>query len=153
VSDRITKQRRSWNMSRIRGENTAPEVRVRSLLHRLGYRFRLHSRVLPGKPDIVLPKYKAVVLVHGCFWHRHGCKSTATPKSNKSFWQAKFKQNVTRDAAVRKQLRASGWSVLTIWACTVKDEVNLTRQLNRFLANQHGHSPARLPAPSLCVGT
>jgi DNA mismatch endonuclease, patch repair protein len=134
VSDRISSQRRSWNMSRIRGLNTAPEIRVRSILHRLGYRFRLHSKSLPGKPDIVLPKYKAVVLVHGCFWHRHGCKSTATPKSNTRFWQAKFESNVARDAAVHKQLRAFGWRVLTIWACKIKDEVKLKKQLGRFLA-------------------
>jgi DNA mismatch endonuclease (patch repair protein) len=89
--------------------------------------------MLPGKPDIVLPKYKAVVLVHGCFWHRHGCKLTATPKSNKSFWQAKFKQNVARDSAVQKQLRDYGWRVLTIWECKVRDEAKLEKQLKRFL--------------------
>lgn len=131
--DRISKKRRSWNMSRIRGANTAPEIRVRSLLHRLGFRFRLHKGELPGKPDIVLPKHRAIVLVHGCFWHRHGCKSTATPKSNMSFWRAKFKQNVTRDATVRKLLRESGWRVLTVWACWVKDEEELARKLKRFL--------------------
>jgi DNA mismatch endonuclease (patch repair protein) len=131
--DRITKTQRSWNMSRIRGANTAPEILVRSLLHRLGYRFRIHDPTLPGKPDIVLPKHRAVVLVHGCFWHRHGCKSTATPKSNVSFWQAKFKQNVARDTAVRRQLRNAGWRVLTIWACRVNDEEKLEKQLKRFL--------------------
>jgi DNA mismatch endonuclease, patch repair protein len=120
-------------MSRIRGANTKPELAVRSLLHRMGFRYRLHVRTLPGCPDIVLPKYKAVVLVHGCFWHRHGCKSTATPKSNQSFWQAKFKQNIARDSEVRKQLRANGWNVLTVWACTVKNEVKLERQLKDFL--------------------
>ena len=134
MADRISKERRSWNMSRIRGGNTKPELIVRSLLHRLGFRYRLHVRTLPGCPDIVLPKYRVVVLVHGCFWHRHGCKSTATPKSNKSFWQAKFKENVARDAAVCKQLRAYGWRVLTIWACRVSDEVKLGRQLKRFLS-------------------
>jgi len=131
--DRLTRKRRSWNMSRIRGTNTDPEIRVRSLLHRLGYRFRLHGRDLPGKPDIVLRKYNAVVLVHGCFWHRHGCKWTYVPKSNKDFWRVKFERNVARDALVRKQLRAHGWRVLTIWACTTKDEKQLERRLKSFL--------------------
>ena len=133
MTDRISKERRSWNMSRIRGSNTTPEIRVRSVLHKLGYRFRLHSRALPGIPDIVLPKYKAVVFVHGCFWHRHGCKSTPTPKTNRRFWRRKFEQNIARDAVVRKQLRALGWRVLIIWACGVKDEAKLKQQLEYFL--------------------
>lgn len=134
MADRISKQKRSWNMSRIRGRNTKPELIVRSLLHRMGFRYRLHVRGLPGCPDIVLRKYKIVLLVHGCFWHRHGCKSTATPKSNTLFWQTKFDSNVARDATVVKQLRACGWRVLTIWACKVKDEVKLKKQLERFFA-------------------
>ena len=92
--DRLNKQRRSWNMSRIKSKDTAPEILVRSTLHAMGYRFRLHYRMLPGKPDIVLPKYRVVVFVHGCFWHRHGCKFSYTPKSRVAFWEAKFNQNV-----------------------------------------------------------
>ncbi|MBZ5680235.1 MAG: very short patch repair endonuclease [Acidobacteriia bacterium] len=134
MADRISKQKRSWNMSRIRGRNTKPELIVRSLLRRMGFRYRLHVRALPGCPDIVLHKYKIVLLVHGCFWHRHGCKSTATPKTNTRFWQTKFDSNVARDAKVTKQLRAGGWRVLTIWACKAKDEVKLTKQLERFFA-------------------
>jgi DNA mismatch endonuclease (patch repair protein) len=131
--DRISKSRRSWNMSKIRGSNTDPEIQVRSLLHKLGYRFRLHTKALPGKPDIVLRKYKSVILVHGCFWHRHGCKFTTTPTSNIDFWKDKFKRNVTRDAIVREQLRAVGWRVLTVWACTINNEASLARRLKRFL--------------------
>jgi DNA mismatch endonuclease (patch repair protein) len=134
VADRISRQKRSWNMSRIRGRNTKPELIVRSLLHRMGFRYRLHVRTLPGCPDIVLPKYKVILLVHGCFWHRHGCKSTATPKSNTLFWKTKFDGNVARDAVVVKQLRACGWRVLTIWACKVNDEGKLKKQLERFFA-------------------
>jgi DNA mismatch endonuclease (patch repair protein) len=135
MTDRLTPERRSWNMSRIRGADTKPELIVRSLLHRMGFRYRLHVRTLPGCPDIVLHKYKVVLLVHGCFWHRHGCKSTYTPKSNALFWKTKFDSNVVRDALVIKQLRACGWRVLTIWACKVKDEVKLKKQLERFFAH------------------
>jgi DNA mismatch endonuclease (patch repair protein) len=100
----------------------------------MGFRYRLHVRKLPGCPDIVLPRFKCVIFVHGCFWHRHGCKSTATPKSNVLFWQNKFESNVARDAAVKKELRACGWRILTIWACKAKDEVELKKQLDRFFA-------------------
>jgi DNA mismatch endonuclease (patch repair protein) len=100
----------------------------------MGFRYRLHVRTLPGCPDIVLSKYNVVLLVHGCFWHRHGCKLTYTPKSNTQFWQTKFDSNVARDALVVKQLRACGWRVLTIWACTVNDEEKLKKQLERFFA-------------------
>ena len=99
--DHLTPERRSWNMSRIRNKNTKPEILVRSLLHRMGYRFTVNApnnRKLPGKPDIVLPKYKAIIFVHGCFWHRHkGCKETTTPKSRTEWWQAKFDGNLARD--------------------------------------------------------
>lgn len=96
--DRLTKARRSWNMSRIRGKDTTPEKAVRSLLHRMGYRFRLHVKRLPGRPDIVLPKYRAVIFVHGCFWHRHrGCKNCTTPTNNRGFWVKKLEGNARRD--------------------------------------------------------
>src|SRR5207302_2718818 len=96
--DRLTKERRSWNMSRIRGKDTAPEKVVRSLLHRMGYRFTLHSRKLPGRPDIILVKHKAVVLVHGCFWHRHkGCRNCTTPTNRREWWVEKLEGNATRD--------------------------------------------------------
>lgn len=130
--DKITAERRSWNMSRIRGANTSPERRVRSLLHRMGYRFRLHRKDLPGRPDIVLPGRRTVVLVHGCYWHRHPeCRFAYTPKSNKAFWEAKFKENVARDRRQRCQLQALGWRVITVWECETKDEPDLEQRLRR----------------------
>jgi DNA mismatch endonuclease, patch repair protein len=131
--DRISKTKRSWNMSRIRGRDTDPEIKVRTLLHGLGYRFRLHNKDLPGKPDIVLRRYKSVILVHGCFWHRHGCKFTTIPSSNVRFWTEKFKRNLARDAVVRRTLRRAGWRVLTVWGCSTTNRERLTVQLIRFL--------------------
>jgi DNA mismatch endonuclease (patch repair protein) len=132
--DRLTKERRSWNMSRIRSRDTEPERIVRSLLHRLGYRFRLHRRDLPGNPDIVLPKYRTVIFVHGCFWHRHaGCKYTYTPKSRVAFWNRKFRQNVERDTAVRRQIRRHGWKALVIWECQTRDVTSLMQRLARVI--------------------
>ena len=97
--DTLTKDRRSWNMSRVRGENTAPEKRVRSLPHKLAYRFRIHVKKLPGRPDIVLPRFKMVVFVHGCFWHRRkGCKNCTTPTNNREFWVKKLEGNAARDS-------------------------------------------------------
>ena len=132
--DIISEERRSWNMSRIRGKDTKPEIIVRSILHRMGYRFRLHRKDLPGKPDIVLPKYNTVIFVHGCFWHRHkGCKFAYTPKSRVDFWKAKFDGTVARDKHNRKQLEAMGWDVEIIWECEVKDEkIIIERLRNRF---------------------
>lgn len=116
VVDRVT---RSRMMSGIRGKNTRPERAVRSFLHRAGMRFRLHAR-LPGKPDVVLPRYRAVVFVHGCFWHRHaGCRYATIPASNAAFWRAKFTANKQRDAVVRRQLGRLGWRVHVVWSCQV----------------------------------
>ena len=132
--DRLTVSHRSWNMSRIGGKDTKPEKIVRSLLHRMGYRFRLHRKDLPGKPDLVLPKYHTVVFVHGCFWHRHkGCKYAYTPKSRPEFWQAKFDANVDRDRRAQRELRRRGWRVLTIWECQTAQLQSLARRLDRFL--------------------
>ena len=120
--DRITKEHRSWNMSRIKSGNTRPEIVVRSLLHNMGYRFRLHRKDLPGKPDIVLPRFKSVIFVHGCFWHRHkGCKNAASPKTKKTFWREKFKANVIRDKKVQEELNSMGWKILIIWECELPD--------------------------------
>lgn len=117
-------------MSRIRGSDTKPEVRVRSLLHRLGYRFRLHVRNLPGRPDIVLPKHRTVIFVHGCFWHRHeGCRYAYTPKSRVEFWQAKFDENVARDQRQRRELEALGWAVAVVWECETQAEEQLKHRL------------------------
>nr|WP_292230234.1 DNA mismatch endonuclease Vsr [Brevundimonas sp.] len=119
MADFLTPAERSVRMSRIKGRDTKPELRLRKALHGLGFRYRLHG-ALPGKPDLVFPRYRTVVFVHGCFWHRHkGCKVAATPKSNTSFWLAKFARNTTRDAEVEARLRDAGWRVLTVWECDV----------------------------------
>jgi DNA mismatch endonuclease, patch repair protein len=128
--DKLTKEHRSWNMGRIRSENTKPEKIIRSYLHRLGYRFRLHGRVskrfhpkglLPGKPDIVLVKYNTVVFANGCFWHRHqGCSETTTPKSRTDWWANKFNKNVERDKKKYLELKQLGWKVLIVWGCETK---------------------------------
>ena len=121
--DRISKERRSWNMSRIRSRDTKPELLVRSLLHRNGFRFRLHRRDLPGTPDIVLPKYKTVILVHGCFWHQHpGCRRAKRPQTRAEFWRVKLDANITRDAAASAALERAGWRTLVIWECEIGDE-------------------------------
>jgi DNA mismatch endonuclease (patch repair protein) len=128
--DKISKERRSWNMSRIRSKNTRPEVLVRSLMHRMGYRFRLHSRRLPGSPDIVLSKWKTVVFVHGCFWHRHsGCRYAYSPKTRKTFWQSKFSQNVRRDLDRVRALRSLGWQVVPVWECELAHPAKLEKRL------------------------
>lgn len=106
-------------MAAVGRKNTAPELRLRSALHRLGLRFRLNVKNLPGSPDIVLPKYKTVVFVHGCFWHRHGCSKTTTPKTRQEFWNAKFEANRARDERKEAQLRELGWRVITVWECEV----------------------------------
>ena len=126
MTDIVDPATRSRMMSGIRGKNTKPELIVRKALHRAGLRFRLHAK-LPGKPDLVFPKYQAVVFVHGCFWHRHeGCRFATTPASNAAFWQEKFTSNMHRDAKVKQQLETLGWRVFVIWACTL-DQKNLDR--------------------------
>lgn len=121
-------------MSRIRGKDTKPELKLRSVLHKLGYRFRLHRKDLPGKPDIVLPKYQTAIFVHGCFWHRHeGCRLAYNPKSRIEFWQRKFEENVKRDKENLLRLKESDWKVIVIWECELKDIENLTRKLTNSL--------------------
>lgn len=132
--DRLDKSRRSWNMGRIKGRNTAPEIAVRSLLHRAGYRFRLHPKDLPGKPDIVLPGLGTVIFVHGCFWHRHrGCKQCYTPKTNVEFWDAKFAANVERDRKNAQALEESGWKVIVVWECELSEPERLQTRLRKML--------------------
>ena len=116
-------EQRSRNMSAIKSKNTKPEIKVRKILHSMGYRFRLHVKDLPGSPDIVLPKYKTVIFVHGCFWHRHeNCKYATTPKTRKEFWVSKFKENVIRDKSHQKKLSAIGWKIIIVWECEIKDK-------------------------------
>ena len=132
--DRLSKAHRSWNMSRIRGRDTKPEMIVRSLLHRMGYRFRLHRRDLPGSPDIVLPRHGVVILVHGCFWHKHSrCKMAYTPRTRVEFWKNKFAGNVQRDRIQKQQLEALGWQVKIIWECETKDSRQLVKKLAETL--------------------
>lgn len=135
--DRLSRERRSWNMSRIRGRDTRPELLVRSILHSKGYRFRLQRADLPGRPDIVLPRYRTVVFVNGCFWHHHrGCRYAYVPKSRRDFWAAKFAQNVRRDLEVKRLLRKAGWKVIVVWECQTADPqrlaVRLSNTLGRF---------------------
>ena len=119
--DRITKEQRSELMSHIRSKDTKPELLVRHHLHALGFRYRLHSPKLPGHPDLVLTKWRTVIFVNGCFWHRHkNCKAATTPKSNVEFWQAKFSRNVARDRQEQAALKAAGWRVIVLWECEVK---------------------------------
>lgn len=132
--DILSKKKRSWVMSRIRGENTAPERQVRSLLHGLGYRFRLHRKDLPGRPDIVLPRYRTVIFVHGCFWHRHrGCKYAYKPKSRVAFWQGKFQENLERDRRKTKALKSLGWRVIVVWECGLEKPETLVTKTRRLL--------------------
>ena len=122
-------------MSRIGPRNTAPELAVRRVLHRIGARFRLHRRDLPGTPDIVLPGPRLVLLVHGCFWHRHaGCQFAYTPKTRAEFWTTKFAGNVARDRKVRRKLKSLGWDVHVIWECDTRDLAALERRLRKIVA-------------------
>ena len=120
-------------MSAVRTKNTAPELVVRSILHRLGYRYRLHAVDLPGCPDIVFRKRRCVLFVNGCFWHGHHCRRGNPPSSNVVFWRSKMEKNRNRDSRVKKELRQSGWRVLTVWECETKVQGRLERRLCRFL--------------------
>lgn len=118
--DVLTPEQRHRNMSRIRGRDTKPELILRHGLHAAGFRYRLHARDLPGRPDLVFPRYHAVILVHGCFWHGHDCPLFRLPATRRSFWEAKIAANRARDARVHEQLLAAGWRVLTVWECSLK---------------------------------
>jgi DNA mismatch endonuclease (patch repair protein) len=131
--DTIKAEERSALMSRIRSKNTKPELVVRSLLHRLGYRFRLHRRDLPGSPDIVLPRHKKIVLVQGCFWHGHNCRLASKPKSNVGYWSEKILKNKARDERNIRALQVAGWNVIELWECEVRKFDGLERRLLDFL--------------------
>lgn len=129
MADSLTKERRSWNMSKIKGKDTAIEVKVRKYLFAKGFRYRKNVKTLPGKPDIVLPKYRAVIFVHGCFWHRHeGCKDATTPKTRTDFWIEKFEKNVKNDQLHSMQLTEAGWRVFTIWECEINKKFEETME-------------------------
>ncbi|MER9209039.1 DNA mismatch endonuclease Vsr [Mesorhizobium sp. M0771] len=121
-------------MSRVRGKDTIPEMIVRRVLHRLGYRYRLHHPKMPGRPDLVLASRRKIIFIHGCFWHRHvGCRKATLPKTNQDFWQEKFVRNVARDEKMRAALEAQGWDVLVVWQCETKDLEVLQQSLTAFL--------------------
>lgn len=129
--DRLTPERRSWLMSRVASKDTSAEMRVRSAAHARGLRFRVHRKGLPGTPDLVFPRWRTVVFVHGCFWHRHpGCRKATTPKTRTGFWEAKFHRNSERDLANLAALRASGWRAEVIWECETRSLDSLNERLD-----------------------
>lgn len=136
MTDTLSPGQRSERMGRVRNKDTKPELRVRRLVHAMGYRFRLHRKDLPGKPDLVFPSRQAVILVHGCFWHRHpdpACPLTRTPKSRLEFWGPKFESNRARDIRNEAELTRLGWRVLTVWECGLRDVEGLRRTIEAFL--------------------
>ena len=135
--DKFSREERSRIMSRVKGRDTDPEKKVRSLLQAMGYRFRLNQKSLPGSPDIVLPKYKKTVFVHGCFWHGHkGCRRAARPTSNADFWNRKIEGNIKRDSVKLRELRKLGWKATVVWQCQIRDMRSLEKRLERFLQSK-----------------
>ena len=132
MSERLSPEQRSRKLAAVKNKNTAPEIVVRKTLHRLGYRFRLHRRDLPGNPDIVLPRHRAVIFVHGCFWHGHDCRRGKRPATRTEFWNAKLDRNLARDRNNAERLKALGWRTLTVWECEIKDRSNLERLIMDF---------------------
>ena len=139
MTDRSDNEHRQWNMSRIKGKNTGPEKLVRSILHKHGFRFRLHVDSLPGRPDIVLPRYKTVIFVHGCFWHMHGCSNSKIPATRHDWWKEKMESNASRDARQYDLLKSLGWKVMVVWECEFRrvsretfqvSEDNLIQKIN-----------------------
>lgn len=133
MADVHNQQTRSYNMSQIKGKNTKPEMLVRKFLFAHGYRYKLHDKKLPGKPDIVLPKYKTVIFVHGCFWHGHtNCKYYVVPKTNTDWWLNKINRNIANDAKAVKALKRDGWKIITVWECDLKP-AKVEKTLNALL--------------------
>jgi DNA mismatch endonuclease (patch repair protein) len=136
VTDVFSREKRSAVMRRVKGRNTSPEMKVRKLLTRLGARYRLHRKDLPGNPDIVLPGRRLAIFVHGCFWHGHDCaRGSRVPKQNRDYWLAKVARNVARDAASQTALGDAGWRIETIWECHMKDEAALSDRLAELLSD------------------
>ena len=135
--DKLSPQQRSDLMRRVKREDTAPEIRVRKAAHRLGFRYRLHRHDLPGSPDLVFPRLRIALFVHGCFWHRHpSCRFATTPKTRQEFWLNKFSQNIERDKRIVTELEAMGWHVATIWECDTRDERKLETLLVGILGGK-----------------
>jgi len=146
--DHLDAQRRSANMAKVRGTDTRPELTVRRLAHRMGLRFRLYRKDLPGKPDLVFPRHRLAVFVHGCFWHRHsGCKRATMPATRTDFWSAKFSATTARDAEQQRRLEDDGWRVLTLWECELKDEDRIVSLLAGACRRGDADTPMRKPGP------
>ena len=151
MTDIVDSNRRSELMAGIRGRDTTPERMVRRVAHRMGLRFRLHRKDLPGRPDLVFPKHRLVVFVHGCFWHRHqGCRYAYTPKSRVTFWSEKFAANVARDARQEAALRTLGWRVLIIWECETRHKAAVERRLSALIPGEES-TPTRKSALSVAT--
>lgn len=134
MADTVSRSKRKEMMSSVKQRHTKPEIAVRKLLHRLGYRFRLHNKKLPGTPDIVLPKYKTVIFVHGCFWHQHeNCRKARRPTSNVEFWNEKLDKNIERDKRKESELLEADWNILTIWDYEIKDSNTLKDKILKYL--------------------
>lgn len=134
MTDKLTPERRSENMRNIRAKNTSPEMMVRRIVHRMGFRYRLHVPGLPGKPDLVLTRLKKIIEVRGCFWHQHeGCIDSHVPKSRMEYWRPKLTKNVERDKINQAKLIADGWKILTLWECELRDSEEIRQRLKRFL--------------------
>jgi DNA mismatch endonuclease, patch repair protein len=145
LADVLTPQQRRLNMSRIKGKNTKPELMLRRALHAQGFRFRLHHKDLPGRPDLVFPRYRAVILVHGCFWHGHGCPLSKMPATRPDFWATKIGRNRDRDRRVLEGLYASGWRTLVVWECALRGAArlgveNVLEQCAQFVQGQDRNS-------------
>src|SRR6267142_5188092 len=135
MADVLTRAQRSFNMSRIRSRDTRPEMIVRSIVHRFGYRYRLHKKDLPGKPDVVLVRHRKIINVHGCFFHMHKCRyGRVIPVTNAMFWKTKRLSNVERDRRNLRALRREGWSVLTVWECETRNKVRLAKRIAKFMS-------------------
>lgn len=145
--DKLSKTERSRNMSRIRSTGTSPELQVRRFVFRHGFRYRLHGRSLPGKPDLVFPGRKKVIFVHGCFWHQHpGCREGRIPSSNQAYWEPKLNRNTARDLARRQELERSGWSCLVVWECELKQPETAGRKILAFLRDEPEPVPRQIVA-------
>lgn len=139
LADTLSPSERSERMSRVRGKDSAPEMKLRRLVHGMGFRYRLHVRELPGKPDLVFPSKRAVIFMHGCFWHRHeACKLARLPKSKLDFWRTKLEANKERDLLHKRQLRELGWRVLVVWECEMSNIQQVATRVRDFLRMQEG---------------
>jgi DNA mismatch endonuclease (patch repair protein) len=143
MTDTLTKEQRSLRMASVKSRDTSPELLVRRMIHAMGFRFRLHARDLPGQPDIVLPRHRKIVFVHGCFWHRHGatgCSLARLPKSRLGFWRRKLEANRQRDERVLRKLRRGGWKILVVWECQLRDKERTENRLKSFLGERNAGS-------------